>query len=380
MWLIWWAADLIRQDPESISPLWTKAHLTDFGDPFRRAALPWVVSLTRTVLVCGTLWEWVWTALSCWRDRILGCLPLFCESRQAYTAMGTKPSISPAAAGRVSLEHCSFCQPGSSHPGNTKLWTSKWQHTRLLAAWPVVWGVGPAFLLWWWSLLLCAVTPQLLTRLLAPSLPAGSGASPRGAPAVAAPACLVQSCWQRRSFLGTPRQCWLWQGLLYADSHPVLTPDERAFEGRTGIHTSNWTWRNAKHMNKTPRMLCILLGNASGVRAAWGALSQQRWQQGQRGSVCMNASWSTPSMCPMIDSLWHRIICTAAINEHSLKDQIKEMSIMLIYFCYMYQCLMFKIIRGGRGLMPKLNWTKTLPKSGWLAELGLQLCFFRTWL
>lgn len=53
---------------------------------------------------------------------------------------------------------------------------------------------------------------------------------------------------------------------------------------------------------------------------------------------------------------------------------------MLTYFCYIYQCLMFKIIRGGRGLVQKLNWTESLPKSGWLAELRLQLCFFRAWL
>lgn len=102
-------------------------------------------------------------------------------------------------------------------------------------------------------------------------------------------------------------------------------------------------------------MLCILLVNASGVRAASRALSQRRWQHGQRGRVCVNATRSTPRICPMIDSWWHRIICTAAINEHGLKDQIKETSVMLMYFCYIYQCLMFKIIRTGRGFMPKLN-------------------------
>lgn len=116
MWLIWWTSDLIQQDPESTSALRTKAYLIDLGDSFCTAALAWVVFLTRTRLVCSTLWEWVWTAVSCWRGRILGCLPFFCKSRQTNTAMGTKPSISPAAAGRVSLEHCSPCQPGSSHP------------------------------------------------------------------------------------------------------------------------------------------------------------------------------------------------------------------------------------------------------------------------
>lgn len=108
-------------------------------------------------------------------------------------------------------------------------------------------------------------------------------------------------------------------------------------------------------MNKTLRMLCILLVNASGVTTASRVLSQQRWQHGQ--GECMNpfASQSKPRMRPTIDSIQHGLVCTAAINEHCLKDQIKEMSTVVTYFCYMYQCLMFKIIRGGRRLIPKLK-------------------------
>lgn len=128
-----------------------------FWDHFCTAALPWVVSFTRTVLFCGTLWEWVWTAVSCWRGRILGCLPIFCERRQANTAMGTKPSISPAAAGRVSLEHGSPCQPGSLHPAEYQTLHLQMAATWILAAWPVVWGVGPAFLFFYGGCYFCVL-------------------------------------------------------------------------------------------------------------------------------------------------------------------------------------------------------------------------------
>ena len=131
-------------------------------------------------------------------------------------------------------------------------------------------------------------------------------------------------------------------------SPPAFLKAPRAALVRVGIHTSAWTRGNAERRSKAPRTLCALLVTASGVTAAPGALFQWRWQHGQRERA-------EPAQDVSLDRLRHGLICAAALNEHCLKGQIKEMSVMLTHFCPMYQCLMFEIMGGGRRLIPKLN-------------------------
>lgn len=107
------------------------------------------------------------------RQNFGGAFPSSARADRRTLPWGQSPPSPQQLQVGSPLEHCLPFQPGSSHPAEYQtlhLQMAAHRHTGLLAAQLVAWGVGPDFLLWW-LLLLCAVTPNLLTSLSAPSFP-----------------------------------------------------------------------------------------------------------------------------------------------------------------------------------------------------------------